>query len=105
MKNFEKEGADKLSSKYVFLSAIISKLISSGLTYPHEVIRARQQDTRASEHRSHKLLFIIKSAIKREGYTALYSGFMTNLMRILPHYAMIFVLYEHFSYSFSKVLD
>jgi solute carrier family 25 folate transporter 32 len=39
--NWEKAGTEKLSDKYVFASAIFSKLISSSLTYPHEVLRAR----------------------------------------------------------------
>jgi solute carrier family 25 folate transporter 32 len=39
--NFEKKNSEKLSSKYIFMSAIFSKFISSALTYPHEVLRAR----------------------------------------------------------------
>ena len=44
-------------------------------------------------------------AVKREGPLALYSGFATNLMRILPHYAIVFVLYEQLSYSLSQIID
>ena len=50
MRNFEKPGTDKLSSRYVFVSAILSKcnyslliliVVSSVIAYPHEVLRAR----------------------------------------------------------------
>jgi len=36
---------------------------------------------------------------------AFYNGFFTNLLRILPHYAIVFVLYEQLSYSLSKIID
>jgi solute carrier family 25 folate transporter 32 len=107
---------DKLSNRYVFLSAIFSKsklgtasdglptlVVSSAIAYPHEVLRARQQDAR--DLKSSRLRDVISAAIKKEGPIALYSGFMTNLMRILPHYAIVFVLYEQFSYTFSQIID
>ena len=33
---------DNLGAKNVFLSAVISKSITTSITYPHEVMRARQ---------------------------------------------------------------
>jgi hypothetical protein len=42
LKNFQKDQPDKqLESKYVFISAIICKSLTSLLTYPHEVVRSR----------------------------------------------------------------
>lgn len=38
-----------LETKYVLLSTIFCKGITSLLTYPHEVLRARQQDHRFGE--------------------------------------------------------
>ena len=75
------------------------------MTYPHEVLRARQQDSRKHELRSNKLFDVLRNAFKHEGYFALYNGFLTNLLRILPHYAIVFVLYEQFSYSLSRLID
>jgi len=43
--------------------------------------------------------------IVSEGYGTFYSGFFTNLMRITPHYAITFVLYEHFSHKFHELFD
>ena len=80
-------------------------VVSSAISYPHEVLRSRQQDSRMMDGRSSRLRDVIKDAVKREGPMVLYSGFTTNLMRILPHYAIVFVLYEHLSYSLSKIID
>lgn len=81
--------------KYLYI------VVSSGIAYPHEVLRSRQQDSRMHEMKSNRLRDVISEAIKKEGPLALYSGFATNLMRILPHYAIVFVLYEQLSYTFS----
>lgn len=43
LKNWEKEGAEKLSSKYVALSTILCKFTASAASYPHEVLRSRIQ--------------------------------------------------------------
>ena len=43
--------------------------------------------------------------IRGEGLPAFYAGFLTNLVRIMPHYAIIFVLYEYFSQNFHKLID
>ncbi len=40
---------DSLSSKYVLISAIMCKAITSAMTYPHEVLRARMHDIRKYE--------------------------------------------------------
>ena len=42
------------------------------------------------------LSHVIKN-IAKEGKLAFYSGYLTNLVRITPHYAITFVLYEHLS--------
>jgi len=41
---------DTLSSRFVLISAISCKAITSACTYPHEVIRARMQDARRYEN-------------------------------------------------------
>lgn len=80
-------------------------VVSSAIAYPHEVLRSRQQDSRLFDGRSSRLRDVIGDAIRREGPLSLYSGFTTNLMRIMPHYAIVFVLYEQLSYSFSEIID
>ena len=58
-----------------------------------------------SELKSNRLRDVLSETIRKEGFFSLYSGFTTNLLRILPHYAIVFVLYEHLSYTFSQILD
>ena len=41
MNNFEEKGADKLSNKYIIFSSVVSKIMSSIASYPHEVLRSR----------------------------------------------------------------
>ena len=105
--NWQQKG-DQLESRYVFVSAITCKAFTSLITYPHEVVRARQQDTRGYEHGKnhgkHTLRYVIRS-IMAEGPHVFYAGWFTNLMRITPHYAITFVLYEKFSQKFHELLD
>ena len=41
MKNWEEQGATKLSSKYIALATMVSKFTASATSYPHEVLRSR----------------------------------------------------------------
>lgn len=43
MNHHEQPGAKKLSSKYIIISSIISKITASLVSYPHEVLRSRLQ--------------------------------------------------------------
>lgn len=105
LNNVQSDPRAPLESKYVFVSAISCKALTSLLTYPHEVIRARQQDHRASENNHKPSLARTITQLRAEGFLAFYSGYATNLVRILPHYAITFVLYERFSLYFHSKLD
>lgn len=68
------------------------------MSYWHQVIRARQQDTRRKgEVRHDHIWTVVRRALKHEGVRGLYSGFRFDLFRILPQNAIIFILYERFS--------
>jgi solute carrier family 25 folate transporter 32 len=41
LENFEEPGATSLSSKYIIVSSVTCKCLTSMVTYPHEVIRSR----------------------------------------------------------------
>lgn len=42
MEHFEPAGTQTLSHRYVLISAVVCKALTSLLTYPHEVVRSRQ---------------------------------------------------------------
>lgn len=99
---------DNLSSRFVLISAVTCKAITSACTYPHEVLRARMQDIRTyeSKHGQTPGIFkTIKRLYREKGLVSFYDGFWVNLMRISPSYAITFVLYEKFSILFHRALD
>jgi len=69
--------------------------LASFLTYPHEVIRSRQQDIRGYDQKCAKLTSVIKDVYKKENIKGFYTGFGINLARIIPHTAVLFVIYEY----------
>ena len=106
--------SDSLSPQYVLICATTCKTITSALTYPHEVVRARMQDVRKYEdtklsrkmyNSKRPMVVAAIRQMRKEGYHVFYSGFFTNLARLIPNYAITFVLYEALSDKFHEVLD
>lgn len=69
--------------------------MASLCTYPHEVLRSRQQDIRGYDKLKAGLPTVIKGLYKQEGLLGFYTGFHINLMRIIPHTAVLFIVYEY----------
>jgi len=59
------------------------------------VIRSRQQDIRGHDRVHAGLATVIKGLYKEEGIIGFYTGFHINLMRIIPHTAILFMVYEY----------
>lgn len=95
-----------LSSQYILVSTVVCKGITSAMTYPHEVLRARMQDVRLYE-RSRKVGFFECAGMiwREKGLLSFYDGFVVNLMRISPSYAITFVLYEKFSVEIHRAFQ
>lgn len=85
------------SSAVIVSSSLTAKFLTSCITYPHEVVRARQQDTRMHDNQSKSVFKVIKRIYKNEGLKAFHRGFSLNLLRMLPQNAVMFLLYESLS--------
>jgi len=71
------------------------------ITYPHVVIRTRQQDQRTpikegktANNYGTSMISMIKGTVKKEGIKGLYSGLRIDLVRVLPANAITFVTFE-----------
>ena len=84
----------------LLLSSITAKVVASSITYPHEVLRARLQyshESAALSSSSGSILRMLVKIVREEGLLGLYSGYRTNLVRIVPATVSTFVSYEYIS--------
>lgn len=90
----EYQGVDvkDLSSFSLVQASVLSKLVASSIAYPHEVVRARLQDSRGLHDVGAVRTF--RNILAHEGARGLYSGFSMNLIRTVPACAITFLTYE-----------
>jgi len=82
------------SIHYFFMGAF-SKAIASTLTYPYQVVKSRIQQRQIGKSLQYRGIiqsFIL--IIRNEGVIGIYKGLGANLLRVMPHSALTFVVYE-----------
>lgn len=70
----------------------LAKICASLLTYPHEVLRSRMMDSRATVAPS--LTGMIEQIWKEEGFRGFYRGLPVTLIRVIPNCCITFISYE-----------
>ena len=76
----------------VLCCSIISKLVATLATYPHEVLRTRLQTLKHSKYSC--LRNSIARIWREEGFRGFYKGLSATLIRVIPTTAIIFVTHH-----------
>jgi solute carrier family 25 folate transporter 32 len=84
----QKEGAFDL-----IFASLCAKIVAMLVTYPHEVIRSRLQD----RQQTNGVVSLVRTMIKNEGLSSLWSGLRVNLIRTFPATISTFLSYEYIS--------
>eukprot|EP01138_Halocafeteria_seosinensis_P009209 gb/GECG01009411.1/.p1 GENE.gb/GECG01009411.1/~~gb/GECG01009411.1/.p1 ORF type:complete len:311 (+),score=29.47 gb/GECG01009411.1/:1-933(+) len=94
-----KQKAPKLmsaeGSAAYFVIGAFSKVIATTATYPLQVIKSRLQQRFTEERAYRGPLDCATKIVRTEGWLALYSGFVPNLLRTVPASAITLLAYEH----------
>lgn len=86
-----KDGSPETALELLLASGL-AKACASLLTYPHEVLRSRMMDSRASQ--APTLRGMAKLILKKEGVGGFYTGLPVTLLRVIPNCCITFLTYE-----------
>jgi solute carrier family 25 member 42 len=77
-----------------FIAGSLAGIVSTTLTYPLDLARARMAVTHTEMYNSLKAVF--QKTIKNEGFMSLYRGYVPTVLGVIPYAGTSFFTYETF---------
>lgn len=102
----QRRNEDNLNHLDIVIASNCAKAIACILTYPHIVIRSRQQDFQEYEHQNnfyksrvnpHRITIreTIYHTLKNEGIKGFYGGMGADLVKVLPTNTLLMLTFEY----------
>lgn len=87
------DSSERLTTLQYFYASSTSKMISTSIFYPLQVVRSRLQVVNHTHHLQ-SVSRLCAAMYRGEGVRAFYKGLLTNLLRVVPATCTTFIIYE-----------
>jgi solute carrier family 25 folate transporter 32 len=96
-----------LTNLDTIVTSSLSKVFAGGLTYPHQLVRARMQMHKPEEVAVRPplgVVAVIRQVWRCEGFLGFYKGLGPNLLRVVPSTCVTFLVYENARWALPRIL-